>query len=307
MSLHRPASKHRPCHAPAFTLVELLIAMGVTSIILVTLLQLFSQAMTAWTSESKRESSLREARSGLRILADDLAHLHPLPPGPTTPDNRQRFILIPPKGDNVDYKSTSFAFLRTFRSHRRSSTQPEGGDLKLVLYTVALSTDSNGATSQKLWRLEYNPEETLKRIEAHLTDPAIPLVDDADWENFVSPDGIIQPGSDALGHPEPIIYDLIRCAITPLEIDGTTGTPTLKPADLPWDETIVPSHLELTLRVTNRATASLLSTVDDWSGQGKHAHLLIGSGDTPLDPEDDPEVRTHTLRLRLPQSNFLLP
>lgn len=293
-----------PAHALAFTLVELLVAMSVTALVLVTLLQLFSQAMTAWNRENKRESSLREARSGLRLLADDLGSLHVIPTTRAgTPDSHQSFILIPPADE---HRSSVFAFLRTSRPRRSgASNRPEGGDLKLVVYAVALSTDSSGSVSQKLWRGEMDPASTLRRIEAHLTDQTA-LFGEDDWASLVTPAGYLNQDS-ALGKTaEPVVYDLIRCVITPLEIDPSTTPPSLKlqATDAPtWANGRLPAAIEIRLRVTNRATATLLANLDDWLGLGRHAQLITGSGQTVLDPTDDPEVRTHTLRMRLPQSH----
>jgi hypothetical protein len=52
----------------------------------------------------------------------------------------------------------------------------------------------------------------------------------------------------------------------------------------------------MTLRVTNRQTAQLLKNLTDWRGHGDFSHLITNG--TPADYDDDPEVRSYTMRLR---------
>lgn len=288
----------------AFTVVELLIAMGMAAIILVSLLEIFSQAMSAWNTETKRESIMRESRSGLRLLADDLNSLVALPAAATASEDAQiqRFILHPPADV---YSSSAFAFLRVSRVARRSETLPETGDLKLVAYAVGLSTDANGAVSQKLWRRELSAAETLSRLETHLTSHA-PLISNAEWASFVGADGFLKNNSADFGYPaEPLIHDVIRFVLTPLRLNAASAA--LEAAPAPWPAHEIPSHVDLVLRVTNRATAARLQTFADWSARGAAASLLLGHPQTATDYTDDPEVRTHTLQLGLAQSNLPPP
>ena len=301
----RPACTHaRPS---AFTLAELLIAMAITSIILLALLQIFSIAMSAWNTEAKRESSLREARSGLHLFADDLQNLCALPASLPATVPVQRFILIAPQAPGG---SSAFAFLRSARQNRHITNTVETGNLQLVAYTVALSKDTSGNVSQKLWRKELDPQATLERIERHLADHT-PLMRDADWATFRDPQsGIIRQLPQDFGHEaEPLVYDLIRCLITPLiPINNTTNhTVQLQVASSPWPAEQIPTHLDLTLRVTNRATAGLLQNLADWTGTGTHAHLINGAKATSDTSSDDAEVLTHSLRLRLPAASAFPP
>ena len=298
----------RPCFNPerhrqrtrAFTLLELLVSTAVSTLILAVLLQCFSQVLNAWTQETKTTGSLREGRTGLQIIAQDLETIvvipPALPPTFTAADEakRQRFILTL---TTDDYGSARLAFLHSNKVKRNpGTTQPDsGGDVRIVAYTMNLSTDADGSVSQKLWRKEYPSDESWKRINSHF-GAGLPLISDAEWTTFSDP---------AFG-AEPVAYDAVRFEVQPLTASTTGGTTTWTPAKS-WDAKNVPLYLDLTLRVTNRVTATRLKTADDWRGQGAASTLLLGQHLTPTDYTDDPEVRTFTARLTLNQPDKPLP
>lgn len=62
---------------PAFTLLELLVAMAVLSILLVVLLNVVQSAATLWRNSENRMDTYREARAALQIMASDLANFLP--------------------------------------------------------------------------------------------------------------------------------------------------------------------------------------------------------------------------------------
>lgn len=63
--------------SPAFTLLELLVAMAVLSIILVVLMNVVQSATALWRSSENRMETYREARAALQVMASDLANLVP--------------------------------------------------------------------------------------------------------------------------------------------------------------------------------------------------------------------------------------
>ena len=76
MSHRRPiegTSGRGPRFSKGFTLLELMTALAVSLIILVTLMESLTQASRSWTGQSKNFSEQRESRAGLRILAEDIA------------------------------------------------------------------------------------------------------------------------------------------------------------------------------------------------------------------------------------------
>lgn len=288
------------------TLVELLTALAVSSVILLALAQSLTTATDSWTSQNKNFSAQREARTCLRLLTDDLAALVALPstqftatppPAGTTPPVRQRFIYTAPLGD---YQSAELAFLRTAKG-QGTKGKTARGDLQLVMYGLAITQDGGASStqsltqSQKLIRRIYTPEATWLRIRAHL-EQNLPLITEADWEALrESTPAVTTAAPEAIN--EPMAYDVIRFTARPFD-DLLNNTP---PPD-PWPQDQVPDWLDITLRVTNRATAALLRSPEDWRGEGAFSLLLTNN--TPLEYEDDREVRTFTLRLRLPETNL---
>lgn len=63
----------------AFTLMELMVAMGVTSILVVLMLQIFERGSSAWQGNDEKLDTFREARAALQIMARDLSALSPAP------------------------------------------------------------------------------------------------------------------------------------------------------------------------------------------------------------------------------------
>ena len=63
----------------AFTLMELMVAMGVTSILVVMMLQIFERGSSAWQGNDEKLDTFREARAALQVMARDLSSLGPAP------------------------------------------------------------------------------------------------------------------------------------------------------------------------------------------------------------------------------------
>lgn len=271
-----------------------MVSTAIGSVILLVLMQSFDQAANSWLGQSRKFSSLREGRSGMRLIVDDLSALMALPRDPLVAsgdDLRTRYVLT---AATDDYASASFAFLRAGKLPKKlGNTQPaDGGDVRLIMYQVALTKDTSDSApqsgvSQKLWRKEFSTAETYSRIQDHLLN-GTPLVKMADWKSITSDPAAF--GADA------VAYDVIRFDVTAFQ-DSKAGAQQVSP----WSSFLVPNEVELTLRTTSRAIASRLFTSQDWQGQGALATKLVGNPPTPKDYGDDAETRTDTLRLRLPQ------
>lgn len=280
-----------------FTLLELVTAMAVSLIILVALMESLGQASRSWTGQSKSFSEQREARTALRIIADDLEAIVPLPPieteinGVVTKQDRQQFFVTQ---STSPHESSRLAFLRASRPGKTGNVINEEGDVRLVMYAVAI-TPSGGASSfnhvgytQKLLRRVLSPAETMKRLEKHSsTGLAVvpPLLEEADWS------ALEQEGAGV----EVVADYVMRFRVRPFRTP-----PAHNPAEQPitsWDDKEMPTWVDVELRVTNRTTASLLSSVADWQGRGNLEHLLTNG--TPERHDDDAEVLTLAMRLPL--------
>lgn len=296
----RSCNDSRVRRALGFTLIELLVSTAIGSIILMVLMQSFNQASSSWIGQSRKFSSLREGRSGMRMLVDDFSSLTALPRNPqitSGDDARERFIL---RAAADDYASASAAFLRAGKPAKKlGNTQPpDSGDLRLIMYLVAMTSEAgDGAlqsnVSQKLWRKEFSTADTYSRIQEHLLNGTA-LVKSSDWTAFASDPAAF--GADA------VAYDVIRFDLAAYQ-DSKTG-PQLVTQRSSYQ---VPNEVELTLRTTSRSIATQLFTLLDWQGQAALATKLMGNAPTPKDYSDDAETRTDALRLRLPQGAAFAP
>lgn len=293
-----PAARKRRMIARAgFSLVEVLVSMAVASILITALMQSLLSASDSWSRQSKHVTSQREARTALRLLADDLASAVALPAGgplaqeaPGQASVPVRFWLESGPGEAG---SSRVGFLR---SARKVPLGPEAGrgDLRLVMYDVVL-TDDGGASglepdarSQKLVRCEFTAAETFRRLQNHLMTSAS-LFFESDWNRLKDPNS----APTELANITVLAHDVIRFDLRALEslVNGQTDRSR-------WPELEMPNWVDLTLRVTNRQTARWLQSDADWRGQGERAQQLHNG--TQDIYHDDPEVRTFAMKLRLP-------
>ena len=276
-----------------FSLVEVLVATAVSSILLVTLASTIHSATDVWTKHDRRVGMARESRAALDSLQNDLNNFFSLPDDPNMGGDNlwPRFQL---DSGSDDLASTRLMFLTSSRLSAREKGQPDRGSVRLVAYAVGTSADGGGRLTQKLFRLHLSVEETQNRLQTHLLT-GTPLISSAEWS-------AIESGS---GDAEPIAYDVVRFAVHPLR---ALSTVVLRPTSIngvgretaPWLSNVRPMGVDITLRIASHRTASLLETADDWQGRGAFSQLLLGDPATPLDYTDDPEVVTSQVRVILP-------
>lgn len=301
-----PRQRLRRHHA-GFSLVELLVTLAVALIVITALMQSMVSSLDSWTKQEKQFSSQREARAALRMLADDLASLATIPTGGPLDSDPQAVSGLQPTrflvqaGTAESISTCRLAFLRTAK---RSATGSDGnrGDLQLVLYGVTLTPDGGAsgldmdARSQKLVRRQFSAEETYRRIEGHRINGQ-PLIFEDDWTKLEAPaDATPSPNSGTPSGTRNAIlaHDVIRFDCKALESLLPGQTPVTN-----WPEHRLPKWVEITLRVTNRQTGRLLKTAQDWRGEGVRSDAI--SNGTPDVYEDDLEVRTFSMRLRMPE------
>jgi len=299
-----------------FTLVEVLCATAVSSILMAALASMLMSSLDAYSSQERRTNTTVESRAGLELLRTDLRSYCALPDDParTDDDLLTRFSHVKAASP---YQSDRFAFLRYARPPTTTiAVMPDLGNVILVAYGVAYTPDVGGSSSPKLYRRLFTAEETYTRLRAHLSS-GTPLMSDADWDTILKPSASpSSPSSPASGTPvsadsvaEPVIFQLVQFQIKPLKsvypATGDTATAngiaTLT-GSVAWPEQAAPVCVDLLLRVTNRGTAAKLATEADWRGEGNLKELLLGRPVTPTDYRDDREVETQQLRIHLPHS-----
>ncbi len=286
-----------------FSLVELLVTVAVAFILVAALMQSMVSSLDSWTSQEKMFSSQREARAALRLLADDLASIviipsdGPLEQDPQAMAGRKPLRLLVQEAPPNSVSTTRLAFLRTVKRVGKEA-DGGGGDLQLVLYGVALTPDGGAsgveldANSQKLLRREFSSSETYRRLESHRVGGQ-PLVFESDWQQLENLPDPASPGVPVDGRNAVLAHDVIRFDCKPLE--NTMPNP---PIAHEWPADQLPKWVEVTLRVTNRQTGRQLKSAKDWRGEGVRAKAITNG--TPDLYEDDAEVRTFSMRLRLP-------
>lgn len=297
-----------------FTLVELMMAMAVSTILMVLLASILESSLNAYTGQQRRSSATVESRAGLEILRADLrSYCAPADdPTSTSDDFAPRFLHFQADSERG---SDRFAFLRRSRlagASTQISTLADQGSLVLVAYAVGFTADTGGRSSQKLYRRQYTPEETYVKLSEHL-QLGTPMISDEDWKNVSNPPPPAAPsGSGPAVAPvsvsEPIVFQVIQFKVKPLAALLATPTDPLSlngiaplAGSTAWPTQQRPAAVDLLLRVTNRGMAAKLNTAADWRAEGDFQPLLLGRPITPDVYDDDTEVETRQLRIHLPR------
>ena len=142
----------RPCRLPvAFTLIELMAATTVLSVVLLMMVGMQDQMSKAWSNANRRTDATREARAACRLMTEDLSCLvfRPL-----TFDNQDSYAVgLENQGIPFLYSSNgsgpiaipniqpSAAYLFGISARKPSGTGP--GDLAIVGYYIASSSRTN--------------------------------------------------------------------------------------------------------------------------------------------------------------------
>ncbi|MDP0491014.1 MAG: prepilin-type N-terminal cleavage/methylation domain-containing protein [Verrucomicrobiota bacterium JB023] len=155
-----------------FTLVELLVALGVTAIIITMLVGITATALDGWRASRNQVSAAREAKSAFDQLARDLESLvarsgndfewlwaatEQSPPGPSgnASPNASRLVFFTAATDRYDGQI--------------NTTQDNGGDVSTVGYRLLYRdpvTDSENEefSTFVLYRQLINPDETFENL-----------------------------------------------------------------------------------------------------------------------------------------------
>jgi prepilin-type N-terminal cleavage/methylation domain-containing protein len=167
-----------------FSLIELLVAMSITSLIMVALMSLIGQSSSIYRESRNAVQSLSDARSMLQFFEAELASR--LPRTPLLTDSR-------------DGGPDMLGYIRagSFDEQLLAPT----GDLSTSVYYVAFSADAPGSVSPKLFRHHLDASKTQDLLESP-APPAMPSVD---------------PATD-----EPLLHNVIRFEAKP-KLQGPAG------------------------------------------------------------------------------------
>lgn len=160
--------------SPAFSLLELLVAVSVLSILLVILLNIVQGATSLWRGSENKVEAYREARAALQVMSSDLKSILP-----TTNTDFFRTNL-------TSYPSpTNLTFLAALPISSQDTTSSKS-DICAVGYFVAYDNKSpvagnNGRQSYNLYRYFVESNETFANLTAN---PTAALTASLDTDHF---------------------------------------------------------------------------------------------------------------------------
>lgn len=205
-------------------MVELLIAMAITSVIMLALFSLVGQSTDSYTRTQRAVNTVSQARAFIQFFGRELSTRLPGTP------------MIHEKGSGGGVEASGkIAFVRAVSSVEQQVASP--GDLNLISYRVAFTQDTPGMESPKLFRAARNPEETQTFLETSGT-PAFPADD---------------PALD-----EPIVANIIGFTAQPRFHSGTDFEDWTETSPQP------PSVIELSIRFLDDSSAQRFRTRADW-------------------------------------------
>jgi prepilin-type N-terminal cleavage/methylation domain-containing protein len=177
-----PASGHpaTPRVVRGFSLVELLTAMVISSLLMFALFSLVGRSGTNYRLSQRKITTISDTRAFLQFIQNDLS---------TRVADTKFFWKANPNG------SHEFAFIRA----HDPEAMPDEGDLSAVLYYVAFTADGKKSGSQKIFRRLLDGAQTQKLIEAG-AQAAFPARD---------------PATD-----DAVVYNVVRFQVKPLQRDA---------------------------------------------------------------------------------------
>lgn len=171
----------RPLRAAGgFSLVELLTAMAVTSMLMMALFSMVGQSSTNYRISQRKVTTLADLRSLFHFMENDLA----------SRVEDTRFLLRTNPSNQSE-----FCFIRTRDAQESNAT----GDLAACVYYVAFSADDTNSGSPKLFRRTLDATATQQLLDGGATAP-FPTYD---------------PTTD-----DPIAYNIVRFEVTGQQRDA---------------------------------------------------------------------------------------
>jgi prepilin-type N-terminal cleavage/methylation domain-containing protein len=207
-----------------FTLVELLIAMAITSVIMVVLLGIVTQSTDTYNRTQRAVNSLSQSRAFLQFFDREISTRLPQTP------------LIHQAGTgNTPDLSDKLAFVRTISIDEQSNTNP--GDLGTSAYYLAYAPAIGDAVAPRLYRKVLTPAQTQVLLES--PTPGIPAADPTD---------------------EAIIDNILSFQARPKLIDPASG----EMKDWNINSTEPAAFIEITIRFVEESTSRRFKTKGEW-------------------------------------------
>jgi len=172
-------TRPRASRVRAFTLIELMVAAAITTLLLLGMAGIFDQSMKAWRLSSRRADAEREIRAALATIQRDLGGLvvnSNLPikfniDGPLEVNIPAQYSTRPAKSgpQNQDWYDVSGILFFASSLSARAGTP---GDVSGIGYFVAWDETANdGKGAYNLYRRFQTPAELLEGVVTRLNNP----------------------------------------------------------------------------------------------------------------------------------------
>jgi prepilin-type N-terminal cleavage/methylation domain-containing protein len=270
MKTATPQSRGAPA---AFTLVELLVAMSILTMLLLVLLSIVDHTTKLWQSSENRVDSYREARAALNIIAADLRAAY------VSQDTRL-FQLNKENGlpSTAENDKGSLFFLSAQAGDSQGESPPENSsepgnksDLCTVGYFQGFDAATfRGAKSMNLYRFFRGSTDTIERIRT-----AQPLFTD------------VETGP---GGAEVLARNITQFRIRAYTIDKATG----RTAEISASDPATPDYIDIELTAVNNGAAKKIP--ESKAGWQNEESAVIRQNS-----------RTFFLRVNLPPAHPALP
>lgn len=238
--------------ASAFTLLELLVAMTVLSVILVILLSMVDGATRLWRESERRVDSYREARAALNLIASDLQSAF-------SNGNPGFFVWAETDADIAELVNGAasaqfgdalfFVTALSREAQEFDDTNPAKdkakSDLCAVGYFLAFDTASQSPSAKKsynLYRYFLSSDPTFQNIKNGAKFP------------FYS--GAPTASSDSI-EVELVARNIVEFKVVPRSIVKTAAGDFDRITDFDSSSTVLPDVVDVTLVAVNEDTASI--------------------------------------------------
>jgi type II secretory pathway pseudopilin PulG len=247
----------------AFTLVELLIAVSVLSLLAGLMFAVLNATSILWQTTEKGMSSFREARAALSVMSREISASY------QEPGRRLQMMVINPNDSVVqqpqetarDHPWGSRIFLLSTLSSRAQTPGANRSDVCAVGYYLAFTRDRTafspiatgaGSSSYKLFRHLRSSDEVFTTMNSSLDPRSLFLPSTAPNEDEVLASNVTR----------------FEIRVFAKNVDASSGAMLgLREFDLEagsWPTTEKPGLMEIALTALNDGTAAKLTTKADW-------------------------------------------
>lgn len=248
------------------TLVELLVATVISSLVILIAVAALGSAADTWRHSQASVDTLSDGRAAMLVMRRDF-------------ENRLRDtpVFVDPRVNALDGLPSNVMAFFTVLPRSLRDPNVDRGDVGSVAYYVAFTPDAvGGRSSPKLFRAQLSPSEVWAKVESD------------GWEPAYVPDPIVD---EASGRAEIVASNVLQFAVTGLVQDESGAIFPVPPSIT--SDTVTAAGIELVLRVVEPGAAARLVSEGDWSGTTAVSDSLF---DDDGDTNDDAAVRTFRVR-----------